>query len=311
MDRAAVVLRDGVELSSKDTFGVCNLQVHVYGLDRIKTKSPDNLTIVTVLHPRGYDWRHSEIVSHELLHYYYSHGGSQNVIAVGFDLWNHGSRRTDKDRNLDWMNGNKSHAQDLLTMIQGSAQDASLVMDVLPAYLPFCVVGKGIRHVVTGASLGGHTCWRVAQIRGKAKLHAMAPMIATPYLSLMLLRRLKYQVPGDNGAAVHLSASHDHHMVSARNARSKLGKEAQKYWPESLHELALSLDSLNVEDGIKVFILNGENDPSIPPKYSEQFYERNKGNKDIKLFVQPNTVHSCTPEMLDRIGQWLLETVVG
>jgi hypothetical protein len=77
-----------------------------------------------------------------------------------------------------------------------------------------------------------------------------------------------------------------------------------------VHELLLSLDSPQVDKGIKVLMCNGEIDSLVPAKYSAGFFDEHQSDPDIELFVQPETPHTCSPEMLDLIGHWLVHKVI-
>lgn len=314
MDEVGITLREHVVKSSIDTLSVCNLDVYVYGLDQIHGSVVDELTILSVVHPRGRDYRYSELVAHELLHYYRTHGGTKNVIAVTFDAWNHGKRLTEPERNVDWKSGNQYHAQDMMAQIEGTAREVSLVMDFLPAYLPF--EARNVSHVVTGVSLGGHICWRVAQHRGSAGLRAMAPVIGSPYMSLLLLERLQRQVP-DGGSVTDISdkslikTTKTSSKAAADALRTDLGPDAAKLWSPAVHNLIVGLDSLSVDSGIKVLACNGGRDRLVPAKFTEAFFDVHGGSSpDLELFVQADAPHTCTPQMLDRIGQWLVDLTV-
>lgn len=64
---------------------------------------------------------------------------------------------------LDWKLGNPTHAQDMYSILAGTASDVSMLIDYLPSFL-----FPNDEHEITdwgvmGVSLGGHSAWLCLQ----------------------------------------------------------------------------------------------------------------------------------------------------
>jgi hypothetical protein len=136
----------------------------------------------------------AHIVSH-----YYSHARTSppstntddhdplGVIAVSFDQRNHGTRLVDKLANEAWRSGNDRHAQDMFSCFAGTAEDASLLLNYLPAY----AFPKGdvaiVKNIALGVSLGAHAVWHL--IMRDARFGAGIVVVGCPdYTRLMVDR---------------------------------------------------------------------------------------------------------------------------
>lgn len=88
---------------------------------------------------------------------------TRDLLVVTLDHRNHGTRLKHRDTNLSYEK-NPKHFVDMAAMIYGSAQDQSMIMDFLAAYL----FPNGEREIVefmaTGISLGGNTVWRMLRM---------------------------------------------------------------------------------------------------------------------------------------------------
>lgn len=87
--------------------------------------------------------------------------GLRGLIAVSFDQRNHGTREVDGKANQAWREGNVTHAQDMFSIIRGTAIDTSLLLDHVASYVFPDGSIKLSQNIVLGVSLGGHAAWHV------------------------------------------------------------------------------------------------------------------------------------------------------
>lgn len=79
-------------------------------------------------------------------------------------------------------------------------------------------------------------------------------------------------------------------------------------WPHTLDKLVREGDQVVAESlptDVPILLCNGKYDELVPAKYAEEWVARRKHSKNIKLFVQDNTGHSCTKEMVAMLAVWL------
>lgn len=81
----------------------------------------------------------------------------RGLLALAFDLPNHGTRMVNVAGNLSWDEGNENHALDMIGMVKGAKQDLAILMDLIEGYLGR---GRVERHMALGWSLGGHSVWQ-------------------------------------------------------------------------------------------------------------------------------------------------------
>jgi pimeloyl-ACP methyl ester carboxylesterase len=313
---------------SKHTIVIAGIQVYVYGLSQLATlSSSDNLAVLFLAHPRGSSYKHSEEVAQFCLDHYYqqrSNGAESqlpHLIAVTFDLRNHGARQIDTEYNNDWTKGNKAHGPDLATMVQGSSEDMVMVIEYLPAYIPqyFENINPGkYINIVAGVSLGGHVSWRVAGMIPE-KIYAIAPIIGSPNLSLLVLDRMGKQLAGTawDAAALQFKEQDNNQNIplSYEQVAATVGltEEQKLRYPKVLYQLLSEKDQLlvNLPRHVKILMQCGADDPLVPPIFTKQWYEeRQKTTKDsVELYLQPSTGHEFTVEMKDRGAKWLVEVL--
>ncbi|KAJ5669037.1 hypothetical protein N7462_010107 [Penicillium macrosclerotiorum] len=138
---------------------------------------------------------------------------------------------------------------------------------------------------MAGVSLGGHTAWRIASLASPGQFHAYAMIVGCPKLSSLLLDRLK------------------------RNSTES--EKQQSRWPQALSEI-VDRDDREVANyfpnNVPLLLCNGAYDRLVPAKYTAEWIEerRSKGcEQDITFYVQENTGHSCTKEMVAMMAVWL------
>lgn len=119
------------------------------------------------------------------------HGrGGRGVLAVSFDQRNHGGRLVEALANEAWRQGNARHAVDMFSIYNGTAQDLSLLISYLPAYLFPTGQHRITQHLVLGVSLGGHAAWHA--VLHDPRIEAAVVVVGCPdYARLMADRARK------------------------------------------------------------------------------------------------------------------------
>lgn len=193
----------------------------------------------------------------------------------------------------------------MFSSVSGSAHDFQLVFDYLPTYLP------GISrsyNVMSGISLGGHTTWRIAvsEAAAQGQVHGLIPIIGSPHLTALLLDRLRVGTSNLNTAAEDL------YKVPYGQLSPFMTEDQRQRWPQTLSELVSRLDretNENFPQDIPMLIQNGELDTSVPDKFTSPWVQKRKaeGYTNIEYFVQGNTGHTCTKEMVANISNFLVK----
>ncbi|KAJ5108665.1 hypothetical protein N7456_005340 [Penicillium angulare] len=302
--------------SSKTELAIGGLKLYVYGLDEINSSPPEGFSgevaVLYMAHNRTRTYRVMEDMAHELLHRYRTDtrkGEPIGLIAVTMNMRNHGDREVDPNANRTWKDGNENHAMDIVSMISGSAQDFKLVLDYLPAYLPQF---NRFYNIMYGVSLGGHTAWRIASLISPGQFYGYAMIVGCPSLSTLLLNRLGIDPTSVNGDDT----------LDYEKLKQLMNPKQQRRWPEPLAKIVHQDDrkvSNDFPTDVPLFLCNGLHDKLVPAKYTNTWVEARRqspeGSKqDITFFVQENTGHSCTKEMIAMMAVWLrdiLPTTAG
>lgn len=163
---------------SMKTVPMAGLLVDVYGLDELPDDSTMTLTCLWLLHPRTRDRSQMGDVACRVVDAWkqrQQNGGyHKGLVALAFDMPNHGSRLVSQDANKAWNKGNENHAPDMAGMIRGGSADMSGLMDLVGAYL-----GREIHgHICLGWSLGGHAAWQAWL--GEERLDAAVVIVGCP-----------------------------------------------------------------------------------------------------------------------------------
>jgi pimeloyl-ACP methyl ester carboxylesterase len=195
---------------------------------------------------------------------------------------------------------------DLLSLITGSAQDFKLILDYLPAYLPQFT---HFHNIMTGVSLGGHTAWRLASLLSPGQVSGFAIVVGCPSLSSLLLARLCIDC-GTLGTTVDELDTVPYELLE-----KVMTEEQRRRWPRALAESVMEGDrkasAEEFPEGVPVLLCNGVEDRLVPARYTARWVERrlinNSGKDDVAYFVQKNTGHSCTKEMVAMIATWIGE----
>lgn len=262
------------------------------------------------------------------------------MIAVTMNMRNHGDREVKKttraaskmtsshalqicpQANLTWTGGNENHgsvletrtsesplilcSMDLLSTISGATHDFKLILDYLPCYLPQFTK---LHNIMMGVSLGGHTAWRLPALLAPGQLSGIIIVVGCPSLTSLLLERLDF-----DASSVGLDAS-QLHEASYDMLEAHMTAEQRRRWPRSLANLVRQAD-LDIEYkfpmDVPMILCNGKYDRLVPAVHTASWLERRQRRQcggdaavDTELFVQDNTGHSCTKEMVARIADWI------
>ncbi|KAL2824346.1 Alpha/Beta hydrolase protein [Aspergillus cavernicola] len=303
-------LADSTPRSSKTTLVIGGLRVYIYGLEGIKEApwSESEIAVLYLAHGRTLTYLSVEGIAHEILHQYRSHSRQKkvNLIAVTLDMSNHGEREISVEANQGWNSGNEKHAQDMLSIVSASAHDFQLLIDYLPAYLP--VHFSKFYNIIAGVSLGGHTAWRIAQSLGATKVHGIAPIVGSPNLTGLMVNRL-----GVDPAALN-SVTQDLYSFAYKDLAAILNEEQKRRWPESLSNVIQAADRAIAEDfprDIAILAQNGGLDPLVPNDFTARWMQHYEGRDKTDYFVQQNTGHTFTKEMVANIAGWLVGLFAG
>ncbi|KAK4059864.1 hypothetical protein Trihar35433_10408 [Trichoderma harzianum] len=295
--------------SSKTSLAIGGVTIYVYGLDELQQKSGVDVAVLYLAHNRTRTYLVTEGIAHEILHRYRSDGRRKKVemIAITMNMRNHGDRQVSPEANLTWSGGNENHAVDLLSMISGATQDFKLVLDFLPAYFPQF---NRMHNIMMGVSLGAHTAWRMASV-APGQFDAYAMVVGCPNLTSLLLERLGIDAPALGVKGEELET------VSYEQLEKLMDESQRRRWPRALAEFVREGDRKIYEEfpsDVPLFLCNGEYDKLVPARYTTSWLERRSAmrngsmtSKDIepRLFIQENTGHSCTKEMVAMLADWL------
>jgi len=194
---------------------------------------------------------------------------------------------------------------DLLSTISGSAQDFKLILDYLPSYFPQFT---RFHNIITGISLGGHTAYRTASL-ASGKFEGFAIVVGCPTLAPLLLNRLGIDPKVFGSTASELGG------VSYDELKKVMNTQQRRRWPRALAELIREGDKKAYEEfptDVPLLLCNGKEDPLVPAFYTASWLERRRevvsspcGGENVQFFVQENTGHSCTKEMVAMIAAWV------
>lgn len=318
---------------SQKTYQIAGLTTHVYNSDKLASyiqhandqlKKPGDqrkhfpsipVHVLYLVHHRGGDYHDTEMLAYNLLHRYYANKTDVEIplVCVTFDNRNHGERLISKQRNLLWTLGNDTHALDMISDIDGNVEDLKLIMNHLPLYLnlEYYVdrnvkeeMGINIKYVngIAGVSLGGHTVVRFA-LKYPDLVDILMPFVGLVDLSSLLIHRL-LKTPVTDPA-------YDKRMFYYNYSELPLNDDQRRVqYPEFFHKYLAQRDQQIFEQfpmsKIKMFAAFGADDTLVPAKLSTIWCEQYINTNDSsEFFVQPNTGHETTAEMIEKAGQWL------
>jgi dienelactone hydrolase len=196
-------------------------------------------------------------------------------------------------RSTSWREGNETHAQDMFSVQYGTAQDVSLLISLLPAYLPPTL--RVELWACVGVSLGGHSTWL-------ALLHDPRIAVGVPiigccdYLALMR-NRLR--------------------SMLAKRSTHDAKKTEEDYLPEGLKSALGQLDAAGMGERAieklkekKILVLCGADDRLVPYSCSQQFIELLQQAMSAagvcEVVVEEGKGHELTDSMVAAAGDFLL-----
>lgn len=191
-------------------------------------------------------------------------------------------------------------------MISGSSQDFKLIADYLPAFFPQF---KAFRNIMMGVSLGGHAAWRMAAL-APGRFEAFAIVVGCPNLTSLLVERLGVKASNLGVKAEELDS------VSYERLREVMNDQQRRRWPQALADIVRDGDKKIYDEfptTSPLLICNGVHDKLVPTRYTSSWLDKrclsngksSSGKENVRFFVQENTGHSCTKEMVEMIAEWL------
>ncbi|CAN6637842.1 hypothetical protein TRVA0_016S02124 [Trichomonascus vanleenenianus] len=286
--------------SSKTELYIGGMNIYVIGLKEAELSEDKELATLYLLHGRGNTHLMCENIANQVLQDYRSEKSEDapELVVVLFDLRNHGVRLNNDLANLTWEDGNDSHALHMAATIDGTVQDVSLIMRYLPMYLPAV---KKIKTIIGGISIGGHCTWRMFELLGEDDVFAIAPIIASPNLTGVLLRRLKFESD--------FAKPEDYYKADYKEIGGRMDDAQRRRWPEGLHRIIAHQDNIvakGIPTGMPILIMTGHSDPLVPCVYS-RLWAQGHSLHNFDYYEQPNTGHTVTEEMVNRLTRWLLK----
>lgn len=170
-----------------------------------------------------------------------------------------------------------------LTHLDGIVADIQITTTFLESYVEGIFTPTNF--IITGLSLGGHVTWDV--LAKEPRILAGIVIIGSPSLTPLLLDRL-----GGYKTVEEVPAG-------------------TKEWPKSVEKLYLARDeSVAGIRGKKVLILNGAVDALVPSRFTHSWVERFAAGNDVAFVEQPENGHWLSVQMMEKIVNWVVETVV-
>ena len=191
-----------------------------------------------------------------------------------------------------------SPSLDLLSVISGSQHDFQLVLDYLPAYLPQF---SRISNIVMGISLGAHMAYRLASTIPTNQVLGYVIVVGCPDLTKLLHERLGVveDRPGQG-------------KLANGSGTCPMTEQQRRRYPQALADVVRNQDEVvfnSFPSSTPTFVCCGALDPLVPPKHSLAWLKRReevgRGLRQARVFVQDNTAHSCTKEMVGLISEWI------
>lgn len=145
--------------------------MELFRIDHKPHEIPVN--VMYLIYHRGAGHSYTDAVGERIVDEY-SKDAKVPMIAVTFDIPNHGEREVSEMANAACKDGNEPHALDMIICIEFSINDIKLVMDLLPIYLNLGAhlapdlkdenVPIRFHSMLSGYPKGGHIINRFASI---------------------------------------------------------------------------------------------------------------------------------------------------
>jgi len=235
----------------------------------------------------------------------------RNLVVVTLDHRNHGHRCVHDLANHAWSGGNPTHAQDMLSIQYGTAQDVSMLVSLLPAYLPAAL--RVELWACLGVSLGGHATWL-------ALLHDPRITVGVPilgccdFLALMRqrLRHIKEEQGGTKPGA-HEAAGGVSDGGTAREGEEEQLPDALKSAVDLLDAAGMGQRAVERLKDRKILVLSRAHDWLVPHVCSQPFIEQlqfamaaaPEGGGVCEVIAEPGKAHKVSEAMETAAGDWL------
>lgn len=248
---------------------VGGLVTHIY---RAQNRHEAPKALLVLAHGRGRDYKSTEELALKVCE------SVPQCVCATYDQPNHGTRLINKAQNSGWKSGNKHHFSQMLAAIEQSASEVTTILQFLPAYLPEL---HGVKHLVSGISLGGHITWYVG---AKGIADGIAPIIGCPNLPDMFRER----------------------------AAKQDSFEAHEILPTVVMDLATrrkeEIAALR-ESGTPILALCGKEDTLVPARFTENFFASDR-QKNHGLIIETGAGHEVTPAMVTKLCEWVSSQII-
>lgn len=123
----------------------------------------------------------------------------------------------------------------------------------------------------------------------------------SPNLTALLLSRLRLD------PALLSTTSEELYKVSYDELFKVMNEKQRGRWPRRLSQIVGEQDRKIDEEfpDLPLLLMGGKEDLLVPVRFTAPWVENRKGNKNVEFFVQDNTGHSCTKEMVAKMAVWL------
>ena len=155
----------------------------------------------------------------------------------------------------------------------GTANDVSLLIDYLPAYVFPSGQNTISQWFCAGISLGGHSTWTV--LSKESRIQAGCPIIGCPdFMNLMESRA------------------------------APLGGLSKEKMPDSLRAIASQKLNIEAMKGKRILICSGKRDKLVPYEKGAAFVDELKHVADVQVEMY-DCGHRCTPAMITDLSKFL------
>ncbi|EKG10755.1 hypothetical protein MPH_12138 [Macrophomina phaseolina MS6] len=315
---------------SQKTLHIAGILTTVYGLEELSSPAQP-VACLWLLHPRLQTQSCMAPIAAQAIAAWNKRvqsgaagaGKGKGLIAVSFDQRNHGTRQVDALSNEAWRSGNPRHAQDMFSIYHGTANDTSLLLSYLPAY----ITPQLTQHFVLGISLGGHAAWLVAL--HEPRITSAVSIIGCPdYTSLMRQRaeksKLQTWVSSEPAGSRFVgSADFPRALVEAVARYDPAGllmhSIADSNAPTAAEKQRLADELKNHLKGKRILNLSGGADKLVPYACGERFLDFLKKSirddpalgLELEDLIFNEAGHETTPAMAERAVNFICDSLAS
>lgn len=182
---------------------------------------------------------------------------------------------------------------DLFSSYEGTAKDASSVIDYIDSVLFAGGEYEIVRHVVAGVSLGGHSSWLA--VLNDPRVSAAGVIIGcADFEGLMRHRAGRSKVEGFVvGDSAHYTAG--------------LEKVVERVDPAGVLKSRGAEEVARRLRGKSILVLSGGADKLVPWDVSKGFVEKVQGMEGVRVesVVYEGVGHECTEVMTEKLARWV------